>query len=263
MRKHLFVLAAAATLALGAVAVLAADGEPAMPHQQWSFDGPFGTYDRAAAQRGFQIYSEVCSNCHSMHLLHYGDLGGSGGSSGPGGIGYTEDEVKAIASTKQVTDGPNDQGEMFQRPGRPSDRFVAAFANEKAARAANNGALPPDLSVMVKALDGHADEIYGILTGYKPPPPNFKMGENMQYNEYFPGHQIAMPPPLADGQMAYSDGTKATLDQEARDIVTFLAWASEPTMEERKRTGAKVILFLLVMTGVLYAAKRRIWTAVH
>ncbi len=258
MRKKVLALVGIAAIALTAVAVAQEAPEP--PHQQWSFDGPFGTFDRAAVQRGFQVYSEICSNCHSLNLLHYGDLGPNGPG---GGIGYTEEEVKAIASTKQVTDGPNDQGEMFKRPGRASDKFVAPFANEQAARAANNGALPPDLSVMAKALSGHADEIYGILTGYKEPPPNFKMGEGMQYNEYFPGHQIAMPPPLTDNSVTYADGTKATLAQEAHDVATFLTWASEPTMEDRKRTGAKVIIFLLVMTGALYGAKRRIWADVH
>ena len=250
MRRTSLVLAALFALAAPALAQEA----PSPPHQSWSFDGPFGTYDRAAAQRGFQVYEEVCSRCHSMNLLYYRDLTG---------IGYTEDEVKAISSTKQVTDGPNDQGEMFQRPGRPFDRFVAPFANEQAARAALNGALPPDLSLITKAREGGADYTVAILTGYKDPPAGFKMAENMQYDEYFPGHQIAMPPPLAGNDVQYSDGTKPTIEQEARDVATFLAWAAEPTMEERKRTGAKVLIFLLVMAAFLYAAKRQIWADVH
>ena len=240
--------------------------QPVPPHQKWSFDGPFGTYDRAAVQRGFQIYSEVCSQCHSMNLMYYRDLGPEGPG---GGIGYTEDEVKAIAATpfvngRQVTDGPNDQGQMFQRPGRPYDKFVTPFDHPEEAAAAY-GAVPPDLSVMVKARAGGPDYIYGLLTGYKDEPPKgVKMAApNLQYNEYFPGHQIAMPPPLDADKVTYADGTKATLDQEARDIVTFLSWASEPVMEERKRTGAKVLICLAVMVVVFYGAKRRVWADVH
>jgi ubiquinol-cytochrome c reductase cytochrome c1 subunit len=247
-----FVLAGLALLAFAALP--AGAQEEAMPKQSWSFSGPFGTYDRAAAQRGFQVYEEVCSHCHSMNLLHYRDLAG---------IGYSEEEIKAIAATKQVADGPNDQGEMYQRPGRPSDTFVPPFPNAQAARAALNGALPPDLSLIIKAREGGADYVDALLQGYKPPPAGMKMAENMQYNEYFPGHQIAMPPPLAGDDVKFADGTKATLTEEAHDVTTFLAWASEPTMEERKFTGAKVLIFLLVMTGVLYAAKRQIWAELH
>jgi ubiquinol-cytochrome c reductase cytochrome c1 subunit len=231
-----------------------ADATPSAPHVPWSFDGPFGTFDRAALQRGFQIYSEVCSNCHSMNLLSYRDLSA---------LGYTEDQIKAIAAQKEVTDGPNDQGAMFQRPAQPADHFVAPFANEKAARAANNGALPPDLSVIIKAREGGADYVHGILTGFTAPPAGFPMGDGMQYDTYFPGHQIAMPQPLSDNTVSFADGTPALLDEEARDVATFLTWASEPTMEERKRTGAKVVIFLLALTGVLYGAKRRVWSKLH
>ncbi|HXY98365.1 MAG TPA: cytochrome c1 [Stellaceae bacterium] len=250
MRAAIF--AGFALLALAAPA--GAQEAAPLPRQSWSFDGPFGTYDRAAAQRGFQVYEAVCSHCHSMHLLHYRDLAG---------IGYNEDEIKAVAASKQVTDGPNDQGEMFQRPGRPADAFVAPFANEQAARAALNGALPPDLSLIIKARDGGASYVDALLQGYKEPPAGMKMAENMQYDEYFTGRQIAMPPPLAGNDVQYADGTKPTLTQEAHDVATFLAWASEPTMEERKYTGAKVLIFLLVMTGVLYGAKRQIWADLH
>lgn len=208
-------LAGLALLALAAPA--GAQEEPAMPKQSWSFDGPFGTYDRAAAQRGFEVYNEDCSHCHSMNLLHYRDLSG---------IGYSEDEIKAIAASKQVTDGPNDQGEMFQRPGRPADTFVAPFPNEQAARAALNGALPPDLSLIIKAREGGANYVDALLQGYKNPPAGVKMADNMQYDEYFPGHQIAMPPPLAGNDVPYADGTKPTLTQEAHDVATFLSWAS-------------------------------------
>lgn len=233
---------------------------PPLPHPYWSFEGPFGTFDRAALQRGFQVYQEICSNCHSMNQLAYDDLGPNGPG---GGIGFSEAEVKAIAAQKQVTAGPNKQGEMFQRPARPSDHFVAPYPNEEAARAAHNGALPPDLSLIIKAREGGPDYVYGILTGFRNPPPGEKMPPNSYYNLYFPGHHIAMPPPLSDNVVTYADGTKATLQQEAHDVVTFLTWASDPNMEARKHTGAKVIVFLFVMTGVLYGAKRKIWAKVH
>jgi len=250
--------------------VAQAQEETPLPRTSWSFDGPFGTYDRAAVQRGFQVYQSVCSNCHSLNLVTYDDLGPNGPG---GGIGYSEDQVKGIAAEKEVTDGPNDQGEMFQRPARPSDHFVPPFPNDQANRAAHNGALPPDLSLIVKeraaglgALPwsaSGADYVYDILTGFKNPPPNEKLPDNSYYNEYFPGHHIAMPPPLADDTVSYSDGTKATTAQEAHDVVTFLTWAAEPTMEDRKRNGAKVLIFLVVLTGLLYAAKRKIWAGVH
>jgi ubiquinol-cytochrome c reductase cytochrome c1 subunit len=162
-----------------------------------------------------------------------------------------------------VRDGPNDEGEMFERPGRPSDKFHRPFANEKAARAANNGAYPPDLSLIVKARPDGANYLYGLLTGYSEAPAGVAMGEGMNYNKYFPGHQIAMPPPLSENSVTYSDGTPASVDQMSKDLTTFLAWTAEPELEDRKRTGIKVILFLLVLTGLLYAAKRKIWAAVH
>jgi len=254
MRRTALAIAAAAFLALAAGASAEEEATPPLPHPGWSFSGVFGTFDRAALQRGFQVYSEVCSNCHSMNLLHYRDLAA---------LGYNEDQIKAIASQKQVTDGPNNQGEMFQRPARAADAFVAPYPNEQAARAAHNGALPPDLSLITKAREGHEDYVYGILTGYKDAPANFKLGDGMSYDLYFPGHQIAMPQPLADNSVTFADGTAALLPEEAHDVVTFLAWAAEPTMEDRKRAGAKVLLFLLVMTGVLYGAKRKIWADLH
>jgi ubiquinol-cytochrome c reductase cytochrome c1 subunit len=239
--------------------------EPSLPTHSWSFDGPFGTYDRASVQRGFQIYSEVCSQCHSMNLLHYRDLGPNGPG---GGVGYSEDEVKVIAATpfingKQVTDGPNDQGEMFQRPGRPSDPIARPFANDQAARAANNGALPPDLSLITKAREDGPNYVYAILTGFKDPPQGFKLTEGTYYDEYFPGHQIKMPPPLSAVQVKYADGTPATVPQMAHDVVSFLEWAAEPTLEQRHRMGLKVMLFLIIATGVFYAAKRKIWSSIE
>lgn len=273
MRRFALVVAASLAVAFSAFvsqAFAQDDTTPPLPHPGWSFDGPFGTYDRAALQRGLQVYTEVCSNCHSMNLVTYDDLG----TDGPGGgLGYTEDQVKAIAAQKQVTDGPNDQGDMFQRPARPADHFVPPFPNDNANRAAHNGALPPDLSLIVKERasgigafpwdDSGADYVFGILTGFQNSPPNEKMPDNSYYNVDFPGHHIAMPPPLSDDIVTYSDGTKATVAQEAHDVVTFLTWAAEPNYEERKHTGAKVIIFLLVMTGILYAAKRKIWAGVH
>ena len=217
-------------------------------------NGIFGTYDLASAQRGFQVYKEVCSACHPVKHLYFRDLAE---------IGYSENEVKAIAAGYQVTDGPNDQGQMYQRPGRPSDPIPGPFPNDQAARAANNGALPPDQSLIVKARHGGPDYVYGILTGYKEPPAGFKILEGMNYNEYFPGHQIAMPPPLSDNAVTFADGTPATVPQMAHDVATFLTWASEPNLDDRHRTGLKVILFLVVTSAVFYAAKRKIWAPIH
>ncbi len=249
-------LAAAMLLALALAAPSFAQEEamPPLPKPGWSFDGVFGTFDRAALQRGFEAYDQVCSNCHSMNLLHYRDLAA---------LGYTDDEIKAIAAQKQVNAAPDAAGDIKQRAAQPADAFVAPYPNEQAARAAHNGALPPDLSLIIKAREGGADYCYGILTGFQNAPASFKLNDGMSYDEYFPGHQIAMPQPLTDGSLTFGDGTKATLPQEAHDVCTFLSWAAEPTMEQRKETGAKVLLFLLVMTGVLYGAKRKIWADVH
>ena len=256
MPRFCLALVAAVALALVHGGVARAQEEaPPPPHQSWSFEGVFGTYDEAALQRGFQVYKEVCAACHPVKHLYYRDLTE---------IGYSEDQVKGIAAEAQVTDGPNDQGEMFQRPAKPSDPIASPSANDQAARAANNGALPPDLSLIVKAREGGPDYVYAILTGFKDPPAGVKMQPNMYYNEYFPGHQIAMPPPLtADGQLTYADGTKATVPQMAHDVVTFLSWAAEPNLNERHRMGAKVILFLVIAAGIFYAAKRRIWASLH
>ena len=248
-----FLLAAALATGLAAPALAAGDA-PKPPAQDWSFGGLFGTFDRAAAQRGFQVYKEVCAACHGVYQISYRHLAA---------IGFNEDEVKAIAAQATVRDGPNDEGEMFERPGRPSDKFHRPFANEKAARAANNGAYPPDLSLIVKARPDGANYLHGLLTGYSEAPAGVAMGEGMNYNKYFPGHQIAMPPPLSENSVTYSDGTPASVDQMSKDLTTFLAWTAEPELEDRKRTGIKVILFLLILTGLLYAAKRKIWAAVH
>jgi ubiquinol-cytochrome c reductase cytochrome c1 subunit len=254
MGRSALALLTAASIVAGAGRVALAEETPAPPQEHWSFAGIFGTFDRAELRRGFQVYKEVCSACHSMNLLHYRNLQD---------IGFSEDEVKQIAASVQVTDGPNDAGEMFERPGKPSDAFHPPFPNEQAARAANNGALPPDLSLMVKARKGGADYVYAILTGFSEPPPDVKIAQGMNYNKYFPGHQIAMPPPLSDGAVTYADGTKATVDQEAYDVANFLAWAAEPKLEERHLIGVKTVLFLIVLTALLYGVKRKIWAAVH
>ena len=215
----------------------------------------FGTYDRGAQQRGFQIYLEVCAACHSLKLVAYRNLAG---------IGLNEDQIKAVAAEYEVTDGPNDEGEMYSRPARPSDRFVSPFANDNAARASNNGALPPDLSLMAKARKGGPNYLYALLTGYKEEPPEgVKLNEGMNYNVYFPAHQIAMAPPLSDDAVEYADGTKATSAQMSEDVTVFLNWAAEPELEERKRLGIKVLLFLFVLTAMMYALKRQVWRDQH
>jgi ubiquinol-cytochrome c reductase cytochrome c1 subunit len=246
--------AAAAILGTGASSASASESNIKLPAPGWSFDGMLGTFDPAAQQRGFQVYVEVCSACHALKHVSYRNLRD---------IGFSEEEVKAIAAGVQVGDGPNDNGEMFERPGRPSDRFKSPFPNDNAARAGNNGALPPDLSLIVKAREGGADYVYGILTGYADAPADMKLGEGMNYNKYFPGHQIAMPAPLSADRVTYTDGTKATLEQEAHDVVTFLAWAAEPEMATRKQLGIKVMLFLIVLSGLLFAVKRKVWKDIH
>ena len=225
------------------------------PEGGWPQQGVFGAYDHGALQRGFLVYKQVCAACHSLNLVAYRNLEA---------LGYSEAEVKAIAAEVTVQDGPGDDGNMFDRPGRPSDHFKPPFANEKAARFANGGALPPDLSLIVKARHGGEDYVYSILTGYGEPPSGAAVAEGMHYNKTFPGNQIAMPEPLAaDDLVAYSDGTKATKAQMAKDVVQFLAWAAEPQMEQRKRIGIRSIIFLLIMAGIFYAAKRRVWRDLH
>jgi ubiquinol-cytochrome c reductase cytochrome c1 subunit len=257
MMRRLALLAFAAAALIGssfAATARASEGEPALEHQRWSFDGLFGTFDQAAAQRGFQVYKEVCSACHSLSLVAYRNLSA---------IGLSEDEIKAVAASYNVTDGPNDAGDMYERPARPSDKFVAPFANANAARAANNGALPPDLSLIVKARKGGADYVYGVLTGFVQPPAGVTVAEGMYYNAIFPGHQIAMPPPLSDGAVTFADGTEASVHQMAHDVVTFLAWAAEPELDARKKMGVKTILFLIALTAMAYAVKRKVWAEVH
>jgi ubiquinol-cytochrome c reductase cytochrome c1 subunit len=251
-----FALAAVAALfaATAILPALAAEEAPPPPPQDWSFSGPFGTYDRSSAQRGFQVYKEVCSSCHGMYHLAYRNLME---------LGLSEPQVRALAADYMVTDGPGDDGEMFQRPALPSDPFVRPFPNEQAARASNGGAYPPDLSVMNKARGGGADYVYALLTGYEPAPGGMELAPGMYYNRYFPGHQIAMAPPVMEGGVEYADGTPNSVAQMARDVTTFMAWAAEPEMERRKQTGVSVILFLIVLSGMLFAVKRKVWSDVH
>jgi len=225
-----------------------------MPKHEWSFKGLTGTFDKASIQRGYKVYREVCAGCHSMELLYYRDLID---------IGFSEEEVKVIAADYTVIDGPNDEGEMFERPAKPADNFVSPFANVEEARASNNGAYPPDLSVITKARKFGADYIFNLLLGYKDLPEDFEIGEGMYYNEWMEGHQIAMAPPLDDGYVDYDDGTENTLSQLAEDVVTFLTWSAEPELEIRKNIGIKVILFFIIFGIVIYLVKQRLWKDVH
>ncbi|MDA0786283.1 MAG: cytochrome c1 [Proteobacteria bacterium] len=240
----------AAAVAMVSTAALAA-GEAKHPEaRDWHFTGIFGTVDVASAQRGLQVYLEVCAGCHSLKHVAYRNLGA---------LGFTEAEIKAIAANFDVTDGPDSQGEMFERPAVPSDRFVSPFANEEAAKAGNNGANPPDLTLQVKAHPGGADYIHALLTGYADAPEGVEVPAGSNYNPYFRGGFIAMPAPLAADGVEYSDGTAATVDQMATDVVNFMQWAAEPEMEQRKKTGFKVVIFLIILSALLYAGKRKMW----
>jgi len=282
MRLRRIIATGAATALVGALALaltfggtrsFAADEKAAgpaeeqnPPRQSWSFYGPFGKYDRAQLQRGYQVYREVCANCHSMKLVAFRDLAASGGPS------FSEEQVKALAATFKVKDGPNQTGDMFERPGRPSDYFPSPFPNNEAAAAAL-GAAPPDMSLLAKARDFErgfplflvdavtqyqeegVDYIYALLNGYtKADDPNF--------NEWFPGHHIAMPPPLSDGAVAYTDGSPQTLQQYAKDVAAFLQWAAEPKLEARKTLGFAVLIYLAVFAVMLYLIKRRVWAKI-
>lgn len=265
-------------LALGAVLMLgsagfAAEGQRDAKDISFSFEGPFGTFDRGQLQRGYKVYKEVCAACHSMNLLSFRNL------AQPGGPEFTEEQAKALAVTFTVRDGPGADGEMFDRPGLPSDPFPASFPNEEAARAANGGALPPDLSLITKSRAGwHGtfnqfingvggpDYVHSVLTGYEEPPEELKaeQPEGTYYNPYFAtGHWIAMPPPMSDGQVTYDDGAPNTVEAMSRDVSAFLAWAAEPKMEERKSMGLSVIAYLAILAVLLYFVKEKIWRNVE
>ncbi len=222
----------------------------------WSFKGVTGKFDRSSLQRGYQVYKEVCSSCHSMRLLSYRNLGEKGGPE------FSINDVKNIAASFEVIDGPDSQGEMFTRPGRPSDRFVSAYPNVQAATAANGGAYPPDMSVLVKSRKGGSDYIYSVLMGYDNPPQDFKLDEGVYYNKYMDGNKIKMAKPLIEGIVSYSDGTNPTEEQMAKDVTAFLTWAAEPHLEARHKLGLKVIIFLIILSILVYFSMKRIWSRI-
>src|SRR3954462_6710777 len=277
-RSVLALVLAGSLLGLAAVAqpALAADEQshesPAPPRVKWSFSGPFGKYDRAQLQRGLKVYREVCAVCHGLKYVAFRNLAD---------LGYSEAQVKAIASEYTIQDGPNDQGDMFEREGRPADYFPTPWPNENAARARYNG-VPPDMSVLAKARgyergfpwfifdmftqfqEHGVDYIYALMIGYKDKPPaGVTLPQGSFYNEYFPGHAIAMPPPLSDKRVDYTDGSPTTGDQYSKDVAAFIIWAAEPHLEARKRIGFQVMIFLLVLSGLLYFTKKKVWAAAH
>jgi ubiquinol-cytochrome c reductase cytochrome c1 subunit len=285
MNRILSVLAAAGLVMGGAVGIAAAqeeghsEAEPThfpinKPTQEdWTFAGPFGTFDRGQLQRGLKVYKEVCSACHSMQLVAFRTLED---------LGYSEAQVKALAAEYTVQDGPNADGEMFERPGIPSDHFPSPFPNVEAAAAANNGAAPPDFSLIAKArgvergfptfvfdiftlyAENGPDYIHALLTGYDhEPPAGMTIAEGTHFNPYFiAGKSLAMAPPLSDDQVTYDDGSPQTVDQYARDVAAFLMWAAEPHLEDRKKTGFRVMVFLVLFAGLVYLTKRRVWANV-
>jgi cytochrome c1 len=275
MNRHLLVSALIAASLAAAWPALAQEHETVQPpRQKWSFSGPFGLFDRAQLQRGFKVYKEVCSNCHSLELVAFRNL------ADPGGPGYSPAQAAAIAAEYKIKD-IDDSGNPIERPGRPADYFPKPFANDNAARAANGGAVPPDLSVIAKARtyergfpwfvidmfsqfqEQGPDYISALLRGYQDPPQGFLLPEGSHYNRYFPGHAIKMPAPLSEGQVTFDDGSPATLDQYSKDVAAFLMWTAEPHMEARKRIGFQVMIFLIVFAGLLYFTKKKVWADVH
>jgi len=277
-RKTLLAIAAVAGLSIVA-APASAEGGHHLKDGGFSFEGPFGTFDQGQLQRGYKVYREVCAACHSMNLMHYRTLGERGGpfydphAENPAANRF----VKALAAEAQIADIDNETGEAIMRPGIAADKFPAPYPNHTAAAAANGGAAPPDLSVMAKARHGGADYIYSLLTGYHTPPAGLRMTSTQHYNAYMagdlkpfmpegaetpPGGFIAMPPPLAAGQVTYDDGTNASVDQMAKDVAAYIAWASEPHATERKQAGLGVLAFLAIFAGITYASYRRIWKGV-
>jgi cytochrome c1 len=270
-RNILACLIVSAWTAFAAQPAAAQEAEAAIPPQlKWSFAGPFGKFDQAQLQRGFKIYREVCSACHSLSLLSFRNL------SEPGGPGFTTAQAAAIAAEFTVPDGPNEQGEMFDRSGRPADHFPLPYRNEQDARARFN-AVPPDMSVLAKARsyprgfprfifdfftqyqESGVDYIAALLKGYDNPPAGVTIPEGTLYNKYFPGHAIAMPQPLSNGQVTFDDGSPQTLDQYSRDVSAFLMWAAEPHLDARKRIGFQVMVFLVIFAGLLYLTKKKLW----
>ena len=231
-----------------------AGGDVTLKTRDWSFSGPFGTFDKAAMQRGFQVYNEVCAGCHSMKLIAFRNFAD---------LGYNEAEIKALAAQYEVQDGPNDDGEMFMRPAIPADRMPSPYANDNAARAGNNGALPPDLSLIAKARPNGPNYLYSLLSSYGNGPNDKEVPDGMYYNAAYPGHLIAMPQPLYGDDVEYSDGAATSIEALSADLTQFLMWAAEPKMEVRKRTGVAAVFFLGIFVIFSYLAKRRIWADVH
>jgi len=250
------------------------DDKPKPPRQSWTFSGPFGTFDRAQVQRGFKVYKEVCSACHSMNLVAFRNLSDKGGPE------FSAAQVKELAASYKVQDGPNDKGEMFERAGRPADRFPSPYANPEAAKAAQ-GAVPPDLSLIAKARgyergvllsmvdlvtqyqEQGPDYLVALLTGYVDAPKGMKIEDGLHYNPYFAGgDKLAMAKPLNDDQVEYSDGTKGTVEQYAKDVTAFLMWTAEPKLEERKRTGWYFMILMVLLAGFTYFTKKKIWSDV-
>ncbi|MCV6574149.1 MAG: cytochrome c1 [Cohaesibacter sp.] len=277
-------LVAACALAVSAGGAMAAGGGKHYDKQDWSFSGPLGKYDKAQLQRGFQVYKEVCASCHSMKFVAFRNLGEEGA------LGYSADQIKALAAEYEVEDGPDDEGEMFTRPAKPFDRFPSPYPNDNAAKSANGGALPPDLSLIAKARAGSMgpdtgiepltdlvrmvwhtvtayqeygpDYLYALLTGYEEPPEGVDVGD-LNYNpKFLSGDALAMAPPLDDELVEYTDGSPMTTEQYAKDVSAFLMWAAEPKLEERKRVGLNALIFLAIFAGLLYFTKKRVWSDV-
>ena len=258
MRHALKAVLGAAVVVTGLATPAQAAGDAKHPAVvDWSFNGLFGTYDRNALRRGYQVYTEVCASCHSMDQLAFRNL------SQPGGPEFSDAEVKAIAKNYVVEDGPDDYGDMFERDGLPKDRFPSPYPNENAARAANGGAYPPDLSLINKARGGGPDYIHALLTGYQEAPEGVELRAGLYYNPYMAGGKIAMPNPLSDELVEYADGTKATVEQMSLDVTHFLNWAAEPELEQRKRTGFMVLIYLSILAGLLFFSMRKIWSDQH
>ena len=236
------------------IVTLQALGENSTPlkKEKWPFEGPFGYFDKTSIQRGFKVYKEVCQTCHSLKFTSYRDLEK---------VGFSKEEVKAIAAEYSIN-SINDTGDSVKVPATINDKFVSPFANELAARAANNGALPPDLSLIIKARPDGANYLYSLLTGYSDAPSEMTMASNMYYNPFFPSKQISMPPPLAHGLVSYDDGTQPSVEEMSRDVVNFLQWTAEPEMENRKTMGIKAVLYLAIFTAMFFFLKRKIWSKI-
>ncbi len=234
-----------------------AEEEKQLISNDWSFKGYFGKFDRGSLQRGYQVYTEVCASCHSMKYLSYRNLSEKGGPE------FSKEQAKAIAANFEVTDGPNDDGEMFTRPAKLSDKFVNPYQNDKEAMASNGGAYPPDMSVLIKARSEGADYIYSLLLGYEDPPSDVILDDGVYYNKYMYGNMIKMPNPLSDGLIEYNDDTEATEEQMAKDLVTFLAWAAEPHLEARHKIGFKAIIYLIILTILAYLSMKRLWSRIE